>query len=76
MNNYFTLSDLWVYDLSGNTPTAKDKKAAKEYNLLSRTFGADEWVLIGSFNNILAYLNDYIGIEVVNDYLKPLKSVL
>lgn len=76
MENYFTLQDLWVYDLSGNTATAKDRKKAKEYNLLMRTFGTDEWVLIGSWNNILAYVNDYIGVEIVNEYMKPLRKVL
>ena len=76
MNEYFTLQDLWVYDLSGNNCTAKDKRKAKEFNLLCRTFGNDEWILIGSFNNIISYLNDYIGVEVVHEYLLPLKKVL
>ena len=76
MENYFTLQDLWVYDLSGNIPTAKDRKKAKEYNLLMRTFGTEEWVLIGSWNNILAYVMDYIGVELVQEYIKPLSKVL
>ena len=76
MNGYFTLQDLWVYDLSGNTPTRKDRKMAKEYNLLMRTFGTDEWVLIGSWNNIMSYLYDYIGVEMVTEYMRPLKEVL
>ena len=75
LNSYF-LQDFFVYDLSGNEITKKDIKAAHDMNLLTRGNRCDEFFIVGSFNAILSYLNDYIGVEMVSDYLVPLKNVL
>ena len=75
LNSYF-LQDFFVYDLSGNKITKQDIKAARDMNLITRGNRSDEFYIIGSFNAILSYLNDYIGVEMMQDYLVPLKNIL
>ena len=74
-DSYF-LQDFFVYDLSGNEMTKKDVKAAHDMNLMIRGNRLDAFYIIGSFNAILSYVNDYIGVELVQEYLAPLKDVL
>jgi len=77
MNNSIFLQDLFIYDLSGNHITRTDIKKAHEMNLLTKgNLAAGEFYLIGGFNSILDYLNNYIGVEIIDEYLMHLKSVL
>lgn len=76
MTNSYFLSDLFVYDLSGNHITKTDIKKAHDMNLLTKGNPAcGEFYIIGGFNSILSYLNDYIGVEIVDEYLQPLKNI-
>lgn len=75
MDKSFLLTDFWCYDLSGNKMTKTDIKEANKRNLMVR-YGGDEFYLIGSFNGILDYLHNYIGVEVMHEYLVPLKKIL
>lgn len=64
MQNYFTLSNLWVLDLSEFTPKYKDNKQAQKFNLFPRfSLTMGEWVVIGSYNNILSFVHDYMATE-------------
>lgn len=77
MTQSYFLQDFYVYDLSGNEMTKKDIKKAHEMNLIVRGNNAvGEFYIVGSWNAILSYLHDYIGVEIVHDYLYPLAKVL
>lgn len=75
MNNSWLLQDLWVYDLSGNEITKRDVNEAHKLNLIVRKM-FDECYLIGSWNGIMSWLYDYVGVEMVTEYMRPLKEVL
>ena len=63
--------DLWAYDLSGNKPTKQDIKEAHKHNLhVEQPVSVkDGFILIGNVNDIYAYVERYIGVQVLNDYL-------
>lgn len=72
MNNYV----IWVYQLGFKSLNDKDKKIASKYNVLIQDdFITDSTYIIGGWDSVLNYLNNYVGVEVVNDYLKPFKMV-
>ena len=73
--NYLLQSSLWVYDLPGNEITNEDVNKANDMNMIMKRT-PDEAYLIGSYNAIIEYLYDYIGIEPVDGYMYPLKDVL
>lgn len=71
----YILQDFYVYDLSGNKMTKRDIREAQKRNLIVR-YTADEFYIVGSFNAILSYLTDYIGVEMLPEYLYQLKDVM
>lgn len=65
--------DMWCYELPLNALTEKDCMHANEdYNLTwQHNYLEDADYLIGTWNAITKFLNNYIGIELVVDYLRP-----
>ena len=71
----YLMSGLWCYELPADSFTRKDRDMLFKYNLMYRKWMEEELYIIGSFNNILSYLNEYMGVEVVNDNLIPIKKL-
>lgn len=65
--------DLWQYQMPYDSMTEKDMMSACEFGvLIHRNFMYDGYFLIGTWNNILNYMEHYLGYEMVNEYIKPL----
>lgn len=72
----YLLGDLWCYELPIDSISEKDLEVARSgYNLLTKEWMREECYIIGSFNNILSYLTEYIGVEPLINALTPLKKV-
>ena len=71
----YLLTNMWIYDLSGNDISDDDKEALARYNLMYKSFLGEEFYIIGSFDNIISYIQEYFGVEVDNKYLTPLKKI-
>lgn len=65
--------DLWQYQMPYDSMTEKDVMRACEYGVLvHRNFLYDGDFLIGTWNNILNYMDEHLGYEMVGEYMKPL----
>ena len=71
----YLLTDMWVYDLSGNDISEDDKKALAKANLMYKNYLDKEFYVIGSFEKIICFMQNYFGVEVNNEYLAPLKKI-
>ena len=61
---------LFGYELPLGSLNSKDIKSAYDFDVIIKCdLDKDSLWLLGSFNSIKRYLNDYIGIEVNNDHL-------
>lgn len=82
ISNYFVLGGLWVYDLSDYADkfTYKCRDIANKNGMLTRWMGC-EWVVIGSWNGVLDYIETlsgkkgFEGLEFNNDKVYPLKEL-
>ena len=71
----YLLTNMWVYDLSGNDISEDDKKALAKANLMYKNYFDEEFYIIGSFDSIIYFVQDYFGVNVNNEYLVPLKKI-
>lgn len=64
---------LWMYELPYHTLTNRDIKKAKECNIITQYNVLDECdYVIGTWNNLIDYMSNYMGYEINADYLRPL----
>lgn len=65
--------DLWVYELPYHTLTNGDILEAKKYNIITQYNLLDNCdYIIGTWDNLLKYTQQYMGYEMNADYLRPL----
>lgn len=65
--------DLWQYQMPYQSMTMDDELKAYEYGVLIQRSGIyDGDFLIGTWNHILDYMIEYLGYEMINEYMKPL----
>lgn len=73
----YALMDMWVYNLSEINLEEKDLKYANELNMIVRLDSVvGDRFIVGSWNNVIYFVKDYLGLEVKNENLYPLKNVI
>lgn len=67
-----TTLDLWAYQMPCHSLTSSDMKEGVKYAVLVKRSIIDDCdYIIGSWNSVLNYMMNYLGLEIVNEYMIP-----